>query len=95
MEEVRLYELALKRQWPIPQVVRDRVVKRLREVINDKNSSPREVTAACRALISADQTSLQAVATAVAARQQTELAQEQEELKRQIEEIKASRGVNP
>jgi hypothetical protein len=86
VEETRLYELALKRGWPIPATMRTKVVKRLREVIDDAEASPRELIAASKALISADQTSLAAITTALNARQQTELASRVEELEQRIDE---------
>ena len=45
---------ALTQRWPIKPEYREAIVKRLLRVIADPQSSPREVTAAARALMSAE-----------------------------------------
>lgn len=45
---------ALTQRWPIKPEYREAIVRRLLRVIADPQSSPREVTAAARALMSAE-----------------------------------------
>lgn len=45
---------AVQERWPIKPEFREALVKRLTRIIADPNSSPREVTAASKALISAE-----------------------------------------
>src|SRR5262249_23494386 len=60
----RLYEQALRERWPVPPAARARVVKRLLEVVNNKASSPRELTSAAKALCSMSSINLSAIGTA-------------------------------
>jgi hypothetical protein len=86
--EAKLYQMALKRQWPVPAVARQEVVKRLREIVSDPNATRREKTAASRALISADQTSLTALDVAMRAKQIDGLADEVADLRADVAQIK-------
>lgn len=45
---------ALTQRWPIKPEYREAIIKRLLRVIADPQSSPREVTSAARALMSAE-----------------------------------------
>ena len=45
---------SLTQRWPIKPEIREAIVRRLLRVIADPQSSPREVTAAARALMSAE-----------------------------------------
>lgn len=54
IRDTRLDARALTQRWPIKTEYRDAIVKRLMRVIADPNSSPREVTAASKALLAAE-----------------------------------------
>jgi hypothetical protein len=54
----RLVKRALDEHWPIPKKLRPIVIRRLAEVIEDTGSSPREVTSAAKALLSASKINL-------------------------------------
>lgn len=45
---------ALEQRWPIRPEYREALIKRLMRIIADPTSSPREVTAASKALLAAD-----------------------------------------
>src|SRR5262245_12468267 len=73
VEEIRLYKLALAQAWAISPAMKRQVMARLSEVLYDRTASPRELTAAARAVISATGQNLAAVDTALRARQSEEL----------------------
>jgi len=54
IRDTRMMARALTQRWPIKPEIREAVVRRLLRVIADPQSSPREVTAAARALMSAE-----------------------------------------
>ena len=54
IRDTRLDARALTQRWPIKTEYRDAIVKRLMRVIADPHSSPREVTAASKALMAAE-----------------------------------------
>jgi hypothetical protein len=54
IRDTRMMARALTQRWPIKPEIREAIVKRLLRVIADPQSSPREVTAAARALMSAE-----------------------------------------
>ena len=74
IHDVRLFARALRETWPIPKDMRPVVIERLREVIEDTDSSPREVTAASTVILQASRINLDVVATAVKAREADDLA---------------------
>lgn len=59
IQETRLWEKALKERWPIPEAMRGVIVKSLGRILVDSETSPREKTAAARALIAADQQNIE------------------------------------
>jgi hypothetical protein len=59
IRETRLWEKALKERWPIPEAMRGVIVKSLGKILVDAESSPREKTAAARALMAADQQNIE------------------------------------
>jgi hypothetical protein len=88
VEEIRLYKLALSQAWDVPIAAREKVVARLIEVVNDKASTPRELTSASKALMSATSTTLSAISVALAARAQEDLADDIAELRATVTELK-------
>ncbi len=44
----------MKERWPIPEAMRGAIIKTLGKILVDAESSPREKTAAARALMAAD-----------------------------------------
>lgn len=54
IRDTRMIQRAFESRWDIRPEYRDVLVKRLVKIIADPNSSPREVTAASKALIAAE-----------------------------------------
>jgi hypothetical protein len=54
IRDTRMMARAVTQRWPISDKVRKAIVGRLVQVVADPESSPREVTAAAKALISAE-----------------------------------------
>ena len=54
VRDTRLMARAVIQRWPIKPEYREAVIKRLIRVIADPNSSPREVTAASKAIMAAE-----------------------------------------
>lgn len=59
VRQTRLWERALTERWPIPEAMRSVIVKSLGKILLDANSSPREKTAAAKALMAADSLNVQ------------------------------------
>jgi hypothetical protein len=59
LRETRLWEKALRERWPIPDAMRSVIVKSLAKILLDADSSPREKTAAAKALMAADSLNVQ------------------------------------
>ena len=55
IRDTRMMQKALEQRWPISPEYREGVIKRLMRIIADPASSPREVTAASKALMAAEQ----------------------------------------
>lgn len=55
IRDIRMIQKAMEQRWPIKQEYKEALVKRLMRIIADPKSSPREVTAASRALMAAEQ----------------------------------------
>lgn len=79
---------AVKARWPIPQVLRESLVKQLRAILEDSKADVRARVSAAKALLTADQLNM---------------AQERQDLERQVLEriealerelARADRGVN-
>ena len=51
--DTRLVERALRERWPIPKALRGPLIDRLAKIVQDPDTSPREATAAARAILSA------------------------------------------
>lgn len=54
IRDVRMIQRAMEQRWPIKPEYRQALVARLVKIIADPKSSPREVTAASKALIAAE-----------------------------------------
>ncbi len=59
LRETRRWEKALRERWPIPDAMRSVIVKSLAKILLDADSSPREKTAAAKALMAADSLNVQ------------------------------------
>jgi hypothetical protein len=82
----RLLARALAAGWDIPPELRDTITARLRMVIEDGESSPREVTAASKALMDALRLEQSAVDVALRARSQEELAERVAEIEARLKQ---------
>src|SRR5262249_25793771 len=65
-EDARLFCRALREGWDVPAARRPEVIARLVEIAAGKDSTPREATAAARALLQAARLQLEAVKVAEA-----------------------------
>lgn len=86
MHDTRLMERALAERWPIPDDLRPTLVRRLAYIMTSDNSSPREITSAAKALLSASKINLDAVTAAIR-------AEEHEEIKDRIEKLEEHRKL--
>jgi hypothetical protein len=86
IHETRLIERALAEQWPIPKKLRKPLIERLNEIVQDTGSSPREVTSAAKAILSASKLNLERVTAAMRVREHEELVEKVEELERRLEQ---------
>jgi hypothetical protein len=59
IRDTRMMARALEQRWPINENARKAIVSRLLRIIADPQSSPREVTAASKALLAADVVNIQ------------------------------------
>jgi hypothetical protein len=84
----RLIERALRERWPIPKALRKPLIERLNKIVQDTGSSPREVTSAAKAILSASKLNLETITAAIK-------ADEHENLRRELaaleELVKATR----
>lgn len=55
IRDTRMMQKALEQRWPIKPEYRAAIIARLVKIVADPNSSPREVTAASKALMAAEQ----------------------------------------
>jgi hypothetical protein len=75
IRDTRLVAKALAESWPIPRNLRRPLVARLAGIVQDPDASPREATAAARAILLASRINLDAVAATIRAREHEELAE--------------------
>ena len=54
INDTRMMAKSVQQRWPMSSAVRDVVIQKLIQVMASKESSPREITAAARALMSAE-----------------------------------------
>jgi hypothetical protein len=73
VKHTRLIERALREEWPIPASMRRPLIKRLNEIIQDTDSTPREVTSAAKAILTASRLNLEVVTKAIAADQHEDI----------------------
>jgi hypothetical protein len=59
IRDTRMIERALRERWPIKPEFREKIMNALIAILADKNTSPREKTAAARALMHADSLNLE------------------------------------
>ncbi len=59
VRQTRLWERALRERWPIKPEYREKIMFSLLAIVADKNASPRERTAAAKALMAADSLNVQ------------------------------------
>lgn len=78
--DTRLIERALAEQWPIPKKMRKPLIERLNEIVQDTGSSPREVTSAAKAILSASKINLETITAAIKANEHEELIERVAEL---------------
>jgi hypothetical protein len=90
IRDVRLVERALREDWPIPPALRPKLIKRLSKIIQDKTASPREITSACKVVLSASRINLELIGVVIA-------AQTHEELEGRLTELekRTAKHVNP
>jgi hypothetical protein len=69
IRETRLVERALRERWPIPEALRGPLIDRLSKIVTDPAASPREATAAARAILSASKINLDLIGAAIKARE--------------------------
>ena len=84
IRDTRLVERALRERWPIPKAIRKPLIERLNEIVQDTDSSPREVTSAAKAILSASKINLDGITSAIKAREHEELVQRVEELEQRV-----------
>jgi hypothetical protein len=67
VHDIRLVERALRERWPIPKALRKPLIERLNEIVQDTGSTPREVTSAAKAILSASKLNLEIITAAIRA----------------------------
>lgn len=81
----RLIERAIRERWPIPKAIRRPLIERLYEIVEDTASSPREVTSAAKAILSASKLNLETITATMKAREHEELIERLAELERRAD----------
>jgi hypothetical protein len=84
MHDTRLMERAIRESWPIPDDLRPTLVRRLAYIMTSDNSSPREITSAAKALLSASKTNLDAINVAIQADTHETLKSRLDELEKRL-----------
>lgn len=85
IRETRLVERAIRERWPIPTKIRRPLIERLFEIIEDTESSPREVTSAAKAILSASKLNLESIAATMKAQNHEEFEDRLTALEEQTE----------
>jgi hypothetical protein len=80
----RLIERALRERWPIPKSIRKPLIERLNEIVQDTESSPREVTSAAKAILSASKLNLETITATIKAQEHEELVARLSELEQRV-----------
>jgi hypothetical protein len=87
----RLLERVLRERWPIPNAIRRPLIERLYEIVQDTESSPREVTSAAKAILTAGKLNLEAITATMKAREHEEFAERLAVLEQRTEDRKGGR----
>jgi hypothetical protein len=82
----RLVERALRERWAIPREVRASLIERLGKIVQDSEASPRDVTAAGRAILAASKINLDHISATIKARTHEEIDCRLEEVERRVHE---------
>src|SRR4051812_39419563 len=83
--DTRLVERALRERWPIPKALRGPLIERLAGIVQDPDASPREATAAARAILSASKINLDGIGATIKAQEHAELVARIEALEGRID----------
>jgi hypothetical protein len=78
--DTRLAERALRERWPIPKAIRGPLIDRLAGIVSNPGASPREATAAARAILAASKINVDLIGATIKAREHEELATRVSEL---------------
>jgi hypothetical protein len=82
--DTRLVERALRERWPIPKALRGPLIDRLAGIVQDPNASPREATAAARAILSASKINVDLIGATIKAHEHEDLADRLDELEKRL-----------
>jgi hypothetical protein len=78
-------ERALRERWPIPKALRGPLIDRLAGIVQDPEASPREATAAARAILSASKINVDLIGATIKASEHEELAARIEALEERVD----------
>src|SRR5271166_506387 len=82
VQDVRLVERALCERWPIPKALRRPLIDRLGEIVQDPDATPREITSAARAILTASKINLETITATIKADEHETLVERVEELEK-------------
>jgi hypothetical protein len=82
----RLVARALRERWAIPSEVRATLIERLAKIVQDSEATPRDVTAAGRAILAASKINLDHISVTIKARTHEEIERRLEEVERRVHE---------
>ena len=71
--DTRLVDRAVRERWPILKALRGPLIERLAGIVQDPEASPREATAAARAILSASKINLDGIGATIKAQEHAEL----------------------
>lgn len=91
--DTRLVERAVRERWPIPKALRGPLIERLAGIVQDPGASPREATAAARAILSASKINLDGIAATIKAAEHEDLAARLAALEGIANEIRRETGA--
>ena len=72
--DTRLVARALAERWPIPRALRGPLIDRMARIVTDPDASPREATAAARAILSASKINVDLIGATIKAHEHEDLA---------------------
>jgi hypothetical protein len=93
IRDTRLVQRALRERWPIPRAIRKPLIERLNEIVQDVDSSPREVTSAAKAILTASKLNLETITAAIKAEEHDEILERLAELERRDAESGRNGGT--